>query len=187
MFYFDEINGKKILKSDILETEHFFTTRECCIYSKEPESEEIVNNNREIVRKYLRVDRLISPNQTHTPHVELAVKDKTFYPDTDGLIVKDKDFAIFLNFADCPPVIIYDKVKHIGAVSHAGWRGTSGEISKKTALKILCMALVVLAAAACSCFPFWVIVLRALLLFFCSTAVYSLQNLYCDISESTST
>ena len=137
MFYFDEINGKKILKSDILETEHFFTTRECCIYSKEPESEEIVNKNREIVRKYLRVDRLISPNQTHTSHVELAVKDKTFYPDTDGLIVKDKDFAIFLNFADCTPVIIYDKVKHIGAVSHAGWRGTSGEISKKTALKMI--------------------------------------------------
>ena len=32
MFYFDEINGKKVLKSSLIEgAEHFFTTRECNI------------------------------------------------------------------------------------------------------------------------------------------------------------
>ena len=137
MFYFDEINGKKILKSDILKAEHFFTTRDCCIQSQDAEYESIVTSNKKLICKYLRVEKLISPCQTHTSHIETAQKDKDFYPDTDGLIIKDKGLAVFLNFADCTPVIIYDNVKNIGAVSHAGWRGTAGKIAAKTVQKMI--------------------------------------------------
>ena len=43
MFYFDELNGKKILKSDELSgLIHFFTTRETVIKTKEPELEQLV-------------------------------------------------------------------------------------------------------------------------------------------------
>ena len=137
MFYFDEINGKKILKSDILKAEHFFTTRDCCIQSKDAEYESIVTSNKKLICKYLGVEKLISPCQTHTSHIETAQKDKGFYPDTDGLIIKDKGLAVFLNFADCTPVIIYDNNKNIGAVSHAGWRGTAGKITAKTVQKMV--------------------------------------------------
>jgi hypothetical protein len=35
MFYFDEILGKKVVRSDLIkEIDCFFTTREFCIYSK---------------------------------------------------------------------------------------------------------------------------------------------------------
>lgn len=136
MFYFDEINGKKILRSDLLNAEHFFTTRESFIKTKEPEFEKTATKNITEITNYLGVKNLISPNQTHTSNVQIVCGDKKDYPDTDGLILTDKDNAIFLNFADCTPVIIYDKEHNIGAVSHAGWRGTAGNIAAKTVKKM---------------------------------------------------
>ena len=48
MFYFDKINGKRILKSDRLTfAEHFFTTRETIIKSKEPEMQGLVEINKQ--------------------------------------------------------------------------------------------------------------------------------------------
>ncbi len=137
MFYFDEINGKKILRSDLIKTEHFFTTRESFIKTKEADFEKIAQNNREEIKKYLQVNNLISPKQTHTSNIEIVQLGKEEYPDTDGLILTEKDTAIFLNFADCTPVIIYDNKQNISAVSHAGWRGTAGNIASKTVEKMI--------------------------------------------------
>ena len=138
MFYFDYINGKKILKSDLLDVKHFFTTRETCIKSKEPDWQQLVSQNKKEVCQYLNIssDNLITPCQTHTAHVEIAKPEKNNYPDTDGLIVTDSNIGIFLNFADFTPIIFYDKKQNIGAVSHAGWRGTAQKIAVVT-LKIL--------------------------------------------------
>lgn len=140
MFYFEEINNKKVLKSSILNgLNHFFTTRESVIKTKEPEFEEIVENNKKDICNYLKIstDNLIHPSQTHTSHIEIAQVGKTSYPDTDGLILTNNEQAIYLNFADCTPVIIYDPIKQIGAVSHAGWRGTAGSIASKTVKKMV--------------------------------------------------
>lgn len=139
MFYFDEINGKKILKSDIIRTEHFFTTRETIIKSKDTAYSELVEINKQDICDYLNIPHgnLRSPSQTHTSNVEVANFGVKNYPDTDGLIVNTTDIAIFLNFADCTPLIFYDEVKNIGAVSHAGWRGTASNIATKTINKMV--------------------------------------------------
>lgn len=139
MFYFDTINGKKILRSDLIHTEHFFTTRETVIKTKEEDYKDLAHRNKTEIAKYLNVkeDNLISPKQTHTSHIEIAKVGKNDYPDTDGLILTNKEQAIYLNFADCTPVILYDKIKNIGAVSHAGWRGTAGKIAAKTVEKMV--------------------------------------------------
>ena len=89
MFYFEEINNKKVLKSSILNgLNHFFTTRESVIKTKEPEFEEIVENNKKDICNYLKIstENLIHPSQTHTSHIEIAQVGKTSYLDTDGLI-----------------------------------------------------------------------------------------------------
>ena len=149
MFYFDEIGGKKILKSDLIKKANaFFTTREICIcdknYTNTPhlipqDRENIIDSNRKIIAKYLEIERknLISPTQTHSANVDTAIKNKFDYPDTDGLILTDKNLAIFLNFADCTPLIFYDEKQNIGAVSHAGWRGTAQKIGVITARKLI--------------------------------------------------
>ena len=49
MFYFEKINGKSVMKSDLLKgLTHFFTTRESIIKTKEPEFENLVNENKKM-------------------------------------------------------------------------------------------------------------------------------------------
>ena len=140
MFYFTYINKKKILKSDMLEcVEHFFTTRETCIKSKEPDYEKIVGANKKDICEYLNIapENLITPSQTHTENVAVVQPEIKSYHDTDGLILTNSEQAVFLNFADCTPVIFYDRKQNIGAVSHAGWRGTAQKISYLTVKKMV--------------------------------------------------
>lgn len=139
MFYFDEINGKKILKSDFLTgTKHFFTTREICIKTKEPDLEKVAEDNRRIVCEYLNIytKDLITPSQTHSANVGIAKAGTDNYPETDGLILTNNKQAVFLNFADCTPIIFYDEKQNIGAVTHAGWRGTAQKIAALTVEKM---------------------------------------------------
>ena len=133
MFYFDKINGKKILKSDYLKNvQHFFTTRETIIKSKELEMADIVEENKRLIKDFIGVKELISPSQTHSANIDFAKVGKFEYPETDALILANSEQGIFLNFADCTPIILYDKKQKIGAISHAGWRGTVQKIVPKT-------------------------------------------------------
>ena len=137
MFYFDYIDGKEVLKSDFLsEVVHFFTTRDSVIRSSDKDLEQKIVDNIATIKNFLNVEELVSPEQTHSCNVDIAQVGKTSYPNTDALILSDKDQAIYLNFADCTPVILYDKMQKIAAISHAGWRGTVQRIVPKTVEKM---------------------------------------------------
>lgn len=141
MFKFEFINGKKILKSNIFESKnftHFFTTRETVVTPKGIKAlEQTANENLKEISKYLGIslDSIIIPEQTHSDNIGIAKKGN-IYNNTDSLIIEDSDIAILLNFADCTPVILYDKVNNIGAIAHAGWKGTAKSIVQKTVLKM---------------------------------------------------
>lgn len=140
MFYLDKLHGKTIMKTDILEgLTHYFTTRECPIKSKEPEMQNIIEENRKIFCEELGItqENFIYPEQRHTDTVAVAELGKTYYPEADALILTNHEQAVFLNFADCTPLIAYDKKQNIGAVIHAGWKGTVGRIGTKTILKMM--------------------------------------------------
>ena len=116
MFYFEDFNGTKIMKSDMLtEVTAYFTTRGEVSFPKSK--------------------RIIHHTQTHSDHVEI-VDERIDYPDTDGLILTNTEDTVYLKFADCTPLIFYDKENKIGAVSHAGWRGTAAKIGVKTINKM---------------------------------------------------
>ena len=118
MFYFEKINDKTVLKSDyIQEIETFFTTRDGFDFA------------------LFDAERVVTPSQTHTSNVQV-VDDKIEYPETDGLITDKKGCLIYLRFADCTPLVFYDNVKKVGAISHAGCRGTAGKIGVKTVEKM---------------------------------------------------
>lgn len=120
MFYFDDINGYKVLKSDYLkDINAFFTTR-----GNTPPFGFKDNIH------------IITPTQTHSDHIEIVDK-RTDYPDTDGLILNKPNTLIYLRFADCTPLIFYDPTHKIGAISHAGWRGTAARIGVKTVKKMM--------------------------------------------------
>lgn len=129
MFYFDCIAGKRVLKSDLLiELEHFFTTRDLCLFSKN----EDMSANRIIVEDYLKT-KLATNQPVHGSHISKIEQGKYFYKETDGLLI-EKSGAAYMNFGDCTPIILY--CEGVAMIVHAGWRGTAQSIVKK-AVKIL--------------------------------------------------
>ena len=137
MFVEKKIKTGKIFSSDLIpELEHFFTTRETVLKSKEDGV--CYEKNLSAVCEYLKINHtdLITPQQRHTPNVDIVSDNRFSYHETDALILPIKTKAIYLNFADCTPVILYDKEHNVGAIAHAGWRGTAGSISVKTLKKM---------------------------------------------------
>ena len=143
MFNFDTVNGYKVLRSDSLGVDEgvnaFFTTRNCPL----PKGEDITitdkNNTEQILSLSPYFDKpykIITAEQTHSDHIQSA-DERVEYKDTDAIIVTEPDVVVFLRYADCTPLIFYDEIKGIGAVVHAGWRGTAARIAVKTIAKMV--------------------------------------------------
>ena len=49
--------------------------------------------------------------------------------EVDGIVTRTTARPLYMTYADCVPVIIYDTVKHVLCLVHAGWRGTASGIS----------------------------------------------------------
>lgn len=141
MFYFDNIGGKKILKSSVLSEfdtfiKHLFTTKESFIRTKEPELINTAKANRELILDYLKIknENLFKIKQTHSTNIKTWQKNNgkntDMADDTDGVILYKPGSATILNFADCTPVVLYDPKTCVAAGLHAGWRGTAGAISR---------------------------------------------------------
>lgn len=141
MFYFDNFYGKKVLKSTLLaDCEHFFTTRDFPLHKgTRDDLEETVESNIDFLKNKFNMsdNQLYRCKQMHTANVQVAEKDNNFFDNTDGIILTKPNMATFLNFADCIPIILYDSVENIGAVIHAGWRGTAAKIQQK-AVSLMC-------------------------------------------------
>ena len=141
MFYFDELNGYKVLRSDCLtDVDAFFTTRGCPLPE---EGEKFVMKDKEGKNRYVKKSpyfseplRILTPNQTHSDHIAI-VDEQNEYKETDGLIFSEPNTLVYLRFADCTPLIFYDQIKGIAAISHAGWRGTVARIGVKTVAKMV--------------------------------------------------
>ena len=62
----------------------------------------------------------------------LQKHNKSFAVEGDALITNLKNVGIGVLTADCVPIILFDEVKHVLSVVHAGWKGTSLRIVQKT-------------------------------------------------------
>lgn len=136
MFYFDSFYGKKILKSSLLEDyDCFFTTREFCLTPAQ--RDDLIadaDKNRKFLTEKLSPAVFFTSKQTHSSNIEIVSSSNDFYDNTDALISNIENSLMLLNFADCVPIILYSKQDNVGAVVHAGWRGTAAEIVSKTVL-----------------------------------------------------
>ena len=71
------------------------------------------------------------PIQQHTNKV--IVLDSDFDPKIgDAVVTRNKGIVIGVQTADCVPILLYDRAAHVAGAVHAGWRGTSAGILKKT-------------------------------------------------------
>lgn len=83
----------------------------------------------------LSLDRLTLPRQTHTDQHRL--NDSPCEEETDAVLLTETGIATMVQVADCVPLILYEPERHIGAVIHAGWRGTAKRITVKVAQALI--------------------------------------------------
>lgn len=143
MFRLEKFMGRRVLKSSLLESDDiiaFFTTRDLPLKTAERDDlTSEVENNKKLLTNELRIplETLFIPVQTHSDNIEIIDLKKPAYPDCDALITNQPNIAIALNFADCVPIILYDPVKKVIGISHAGWKGTAKQIAPKTVEKMV--------------------------------------------------
>ena len=83
---------------------------------------------------------MVLSKQTHTTNVRIVTEEdrgkgilkERDYTDVDGLITDVPGLVLATFYADCVPLLFVDPVHHAIGCSHSGWRGTVGEMGKKT-------------------------------------------------------
>lgn len=79
------------------------------------------------------LDRVVQSGQVHGVDVRAvgaaeagrgARERQTVLPPCDALITADPDVYLLACFADCVPLLLFDPVRLVVGVAHAGWRGT---------------------------------------------------------------
>jgi YfiH family protein len=99
--------------------------------------------NREVLCEALGFNHAVMkvPGQVHSGHV-VRIVDAQSEPDlssVDALATDLVDVPLLLHFADCVPVMIYDKKAKLLAIAHAGWRGTAQSIVKNSVAMLIQM------------------------------------------------
>lgn len=81
----------------------------------------------------LSADRVATAHQVHSNRVAVvtAADAGRVCPNTDGLVTNVPGIALFLRFADCQPILLYDPVRHALGLVHAGWRGIAQGIARR--------------------------------------------------------
>ncbi len=76
-------------------------------------------------------DNICMPVQKHTDIIWLLNEERT--PATaDAVLTQTSGILIGVQVADCVPVLLHDKGQSVIGAVHAGWKGTSLQILKKT-------------------------------------------------------
>lgn len=90
------------------------------------------------------VNSLLKAHQTHTKNIEIVKNipetlnfTKDNYEEVDGFITDKKEIALITRYADCTPIILYDKSKNVVSNVHSGWKGTLQKISQIAVQKMV--------------------------------------------------
>jgi YfiH family protein len=94
----------------------------------------VAENHARIYRHLaLAADHVASAHQVHGNRIALVDAEGAgqVYPNADGLATNVPGVALFLRFADCQPILLYDPLHRALALVHAGWRGVVQAIARR--------------------------------------------------------
>jgi YfiH family protein len=63
-------------------------------------------------------------------------KDVT-HKKADAILTNNPDVTLFMRFADCVPILLFDPNKKVVGLAHAGWQGTVKKIAEATVKKMI--------------------------------------------------
>lgn len=102
---------------------------------------ENVRKNREIISDVFgnSVKLFVSANQTHSDHVQvvdssfsIAEEGKDTFDDIDAFVCGEPNIACMIQVADCQAQVLYDPVRKVFGVVHAGWKGLAKDVTGAT-------------------------------------------------------
>ena len=103
----------------------FFGDKEQSVSVQEIKQSRFSLNLQNIAQDY-DLYHLVLLNQIHSAHgftIENKHRSDWFASAGDFLITDQKDIALMVLTADCVPLILYDSVRHVIGLAHAGWKG----------------------------------------------------------------
>ncbi len=66
-----------------------------------------------------------APREMTTPHAK-----------ADGILTDNPAVTLFMRFADCVPILLYDPVRRVAGIAHAGWQGTYKQVARTAVEKM---------------------------------------------------
>ncbi len=129
------INNFEYFRFEEIKATHFFTTRTVDMHEEKGKDA----HTKLAQSIHAKFGRIIFPDQKHAAKIG-EVTEKNYadiFPKTDALITNIPGAALGVVTADCVPVLLHDEINGVIAAIHAGWRGTSKEICKKTVQKMV--------------------------------------------------
>lgn len=96
---------------------------------------ENVQTNRRRIKEALGCHRLVSARQVHGSEVSIVRKkpeDDLEVDRCDGLVSNIPGVGLMVQQADCQAVLLFDPLKQVVGICHAGWRGTVADIIGRT-------------------------------------------------------
>lgn len=81
----------------------------------------------------LSAERVVTCQQIHGNLVAVVTQQDAdrVIPGSDGLVTNVGGLALLLRFADCQPILLYDRVHHALGLVHAGWRGAAQGMARR--------------------------------------------------------
>jgi YfiH family protein len=81
----------------------------------------------------VRPEQVVTPSMVHGNHIGIVAANDVgqIILRTDGLATDVPGVVLFLRFADCQPILLYDPANHAVALIHAGWRGVAQGIARR--------------------------------------------------------
>ncbi len=88
-----------------------------------------VRRNHDLMYEALQVnrERACTVWQVHgadTVIVHAPIRGRRWVALADGMVTDKPDTPLVMRYADCTPILLYDAVRGVIGVAHAGWRGT---------------------------------------------------------------
>lgn len=111
-----------------------------CAYSNET----LINYNLLASALKIETGQMVIVNYCHGDGIQIVNNDDcgngllfpNKLPPCDALVTNKKNVALTTIHADCTSYLIFDKVNHVIAACHAGWKGTLLRIGSKTINKM---------------------------------------------------
>jgi polyphenol oxidase len=94
--------------------------------------ENVVENRKRVFSFFERdVESIFDVWQVHSTTTICTSQSRGLYEahsKADAIFTNNPNITLFMRFADCVPILIFDPIKYVVGIIHAGWKGTVNNI-----------------------------------------------------------